>query len=80
VAHHDDRRLPARAGAQGALGRAEQHRYNLGAAGVAAFTSAALQQGPFDAVDALELLRSVPTIAREWQNLSVISPKLMVNT
>ena len=36
VAHHDDRRLPARAGAQGALGGAEQHRYNLGVAGVAA--------------------------------------------
>ena len=25
VAHHDDRRLPARAGAQGALGGAEEH-------------------------------------------------------
>ena len=81
VAHHHDRRLLARAAAQGALGRAEQHRYCLELLELLLSTSAAVQRGPVSGVDALGMRqRSLPSFTREMWQSQLISPQLMVNT
>ena len=74
VAHHHDRRLLARAAAQGALGRAEQHRYCLELLELLLSTSAAVQRGPVSGVDALGMRRSLPSFTREMWQSQLISP------
>ena len=75
VAHHHDRRLLARAAAQGALGRAEQHRCCLELLELLLSTSAAVQRGPVSGVDALGMQRSPPSFTRETWQSQLISPQ-----
>ena len=74
MAHHHDRRLLARAAAQGALGRAEQHRYCLELLELLLSRSAAVQRGPVSGVDALGMQRSLPSFTREMWQSQLISP------